>query len=351
MSVTLTVLPACRRAAERTSEAEPPTPVIGEPVRLGTIRGSVSATGVVSTTPSAQFAVIAPQPARIAEVTKNVGDAVKAGEVLVRFEFPSLRAETLVSETGVKAAELRLQQAKLAQTRIRTLVDKGAASRSEAEGADRELSEAEAEVLAARAALTSTQTRSQNTVIRSPFDGIVTERLHNPGDPVRADESDPILRLIDPKQVQVTATVGVADIARFAVGARARAMAEGKPTTEVLHVAVRPAPEQGATTVTVTLAFEAPTSLPPGTQVGVEIDAEQHTNVPIVPAIAVLKDGASGAFVVVASGGVAQHRPVVIGLVDAENIEILSGLKTGELIVTQGHSALKDGAPITVSAP
>ena len=48
---------------------------------------------------------------------------------------------------------------------------------------------------------------------------------------------------------------------------------------------------------------------------------------------------------------VAQRRPVVIGLVDGENIEILSGLKPGELIITQGHSTLRDGTPISVSAP
>jgi multidrug efflux pump subunit AcrA (membrane-fusion protein) len=94
-----------------------------------------------------------------------------------------------------------------------------------------------------------------------------------------------------------------------------------------------------------------PTGLAPGTEVALEIDAEQRSNVPLVPAIAVLRDDPNQPFVIVAAGGVAERRPVVIGLVDAENIEILSGLKSGELIVTQGHSALRDGTPISVSAP
>lgn len=99
----------------------------------------------------------------------------------------------------------------------------------------------------------------------------------------------------------------------------------------------------------VSLAFETPTEFTPGTQVGVEIDAEQRSNVPLVPAIAVLRDATNSPFVVVAAGSVAERRPVVTGLVDTEHVEIRSGLKAGELIVTQGHSGLRDGTPITVS--
>jgi RND family efflux transporter MFP subunit len=360
--VTVIALPACRRAAPRETEAEPAIPVIAEPVRLGTIRAKISATGVVGTLPGAAFAVVASQPARIADVTKNVGDAVKSGEMLVRFEFPSLGAQTAVNESAVKAADLRVKQAQLTQGRIQMLVDKGAASRAELDDSARELAVAEGELAAAKAALSLVQAQGGNTTIRAPFDGTVTERLHNPGDNVRADENDPILRLIDPKQVQVMATLPVADTARFVIGATARATAEGPPSREaalrrgfaqqeLLRVATRPAPESGAKTVDVTLAFDTPTDLRPGTQVGIEIDAEQRSNVPLVPAVAVIRDNPAQPIVVVAAGGVVQRRPVVIGLVDGENIEILSGLKPGELIITQGHSTLRDGSLISVSAP
>lgn len=347
----LLVFPACGRSTERQTEAEQPIPVLAEPVRLGTIRAVVSATGVVGTLPGATFTVVAARPARIAEVTKNVGDPVKSGEVLVRFEFPSLKPETAVSEAAVRTAELRVKQAQLAQGRIRSLVAQGAASRRELDEADAELTAAEAELAIAKAALMAVQAQGGNTAIRAPFDGTVTERLHNPGDTVRSDDADPILRLIDPKQVQVMVTLPAADISRFVVGATARAIAEGQTKPDMLHVVTRPAPETGAKTVEITLAFDTPTELRPGTQVGVEIDAEQRLNVPLVPATAVLRDNPAEPVVVVAVGSIAQRRPVVIGLVDGENIEILSGLKPGELIITQGHSTLRDGTPISVSAP
>ena len=342
---------SCGRSAPQDAEAEASIPVIVEPVRLGTIRTTISATGVVGTLPGAEITVFARQPARIAEITKNTGDEVTSGEVLVRFEFLSLRAQAAVSAAAMKAADLRLRQARLAQERVRALVSSGAASQREMDDADQEATLADAELAVARDALNATEAEGQHTVIRAPFNGTVIERLHNPGDLVRPDDSDPILRLIDPRQVQLTATVPVADVTRFTIGATARAVAEGKALPELLRVITRPAPEAGATTVAVTLAFDSPTELTPGTQVGVEIDGEQRSNVPLVPATAVLKDAGSNPVVVVAVGSIAQRRPVVTGLMDTEYVEIRSGLKAGELIITQGHSALRDGTPISVTAP
>lgn len=356
LAVVLTTLPACTRSTPREAEPEPGVPVIVEPVRLGMIRSTISATGIVGTLPGADFSVVAHEAARIFEITKSVGDAVKSGEMLVRLEFPSLRAQQAVNSAAVKAADLRLRQARLAQERIRSLLAGGAASRREMEDADGEAALAEGEVAVAKAAMRASESLGQNTTIRAPFNGTVTERLHNPGDLVGPGDKDPILRLIDPKQVQLTATVPAADITRFAIGATARAVAEGPPSrgvaiTELLRVVSRPIPEAGATTVTITLAFDTPTDVAPGTQVGVEIDGEQRSNVPLVPAVAVLKEAGKAPEVVVAVGNIAQRRSVVTGLEDSQYIEIRSGLKAGELIITQGHSNLRDGTPISVSSP
>jgi membrane fusion protein (multidrug efflux system) len=99
----------------------------------------------------------------------------------------------------------------------------------------------------------------------------------------------------------------------------------------------------------VTLAFDTATDLVPGTQVGVEIDAEQKSNALLVPPIAVVRDAKDGAAVFVVAGDVARRRPVTTGLVDTAHIEITAGVKPGELIVTEGLSNLRDGIAITVT--
>jgi RND family efflux transporter MFP subunit len=339
----------CARQNTRDTEEEIAVPVIAEPVLLGNIRGVVSATGQVTTLAGAELSIFAPQVARIAEVTKNVGDPVKSGELLVRFEFPSLRAESVAGAAAVRAAELRAKNAKTMQDRLHALLERGAASRMEVDAADRDASEADAELAQARAGQSATEAQGRNTTLLAPLNGVVSGRLHNPGDTVGVRDNDPILRILDPKQVQVTATVAIADAKRFALGAQARVVAEGRATTELLRVATRPDAEPGATTIPVVLEFASPTDLAPGIQVGVEIDAEQRLNVPVVPPIAVVRNEKNGAAVFIASGNVARRRPVVTGLVDTEHVEIISGLKPGELIVTQGISNLRDGTAITVT--
>lgn len=366
LALAFATLPACTtQSTPGEAEPEPSVPVIAEPVRLGTIRSTISATGVVGTLPGADFAVLAHEPARVAEITKHVGDLVTSGEMLVRLEFPSLGAQQAVNGAAVKAAEVRLRQATLAQERIQSLLSKGAASQREMEDADREATLAAGELTVAGAAMRASESSGQNLTIRAPFNGIVTERLHNPGDLVGPGDQDPILRLTDPKQVQLTATVQAGDITRFTIGATARAVAalrpapgapslsrgEGRAIPELLRVVSRPTPEAGAKTVAVTLAFDTPTEVAPGTEVGVEIDAEQRSNVPLVPATAVLKNPGDSPFVVVAVGTVAQRRAVVTGLKDGGYIEIRSGVKAGELIITEGHSSLRDGTPISVASP
>jgi RND family efflux transporter MFP subunit len=343
-----TVTAGCTHSAPKDTEGDGPVPVAAEAAQKGDIHGVVSATGTVVTLPSATFVAVAPETARILEVSKNVGDHVASGEVLVRLEFPSLKAEGAARAVALKGADLHLQSARLMQARVHSLFERGAASQKEADDADQEVTDAETEVTLARAGQAATDALAQKTTIRAPFDGSVSERLHNPGDVVGSAATDGILRVVDQRQIEVTATVALADAKRFTIGASARAVAEGQAAPNALRVMSRPDPEPGATTIPVQLTFEQPTELVAGTQVGIEIDAEQHSNVTLVRSIAVVKEAGGSAFVFVVSGNQARKRPVVTGLADGERVEIASGLKAGELVITQGQSGLRDGIAITV---
>jgi RND family efflux transporter MFP subunit len=347
-SLLLAAVSACRRGTLQETESEPPIPVAVESVQLGAIRAVVSATAVVVALPDADFAAIAPEEGRIVEITKAAGDKVKAGDVLVRFEFPSFRAEDSVRAAAAKRAETRLQHAKDAQARVQKLLAMGAASRREVDEADQEVSGAEIEVQQYAAAQAAADAAGQRTTIRAPFDGVVAERLHNPGDRVGTSTTDVIIRVIDPRQVEVLASVRIAEAGRFADGASAHGVTTTRPRPEALRVVSRGQPEGSATAVPVRLAFLEATELTPGMELGVEIDAEQRSNVPLVPAIAVVKDGGK-AFVFVAAGPQARKREVAVGVEDAERVEIRFGVKAGELIVTQGQSNLRDGSAISIS--
>ena len=87
-----------------------------------------------------------------------------------------------------------------------------------------------------------------------------------------------------------------------------------------------------------------------GTPVQVEIDAEEHTNVVLVPVDAIVREGDETA-VFVAVANKAQRRPVVVGITDATHAEIKSGVKAGEQVIVHGQAGLPDGAAITTEKP
>ena len=82
----------------------------------------------------------------------------------------------------------------------------------------------------------------------------------------------------------------------------------------------------------------------------IDIDAEEHVNVILVPAGAVVREGEETA-VFVAAGDKAQRRPVVIGLANEEQVEVRSGLNAGEPVIVQGQAGLPDGATISIETP
>lgn len=339
---------ACGGRAPEEVETETVVPVTAEPARTGSIRAVIHASGIVQPAPGADLLVIAPQPARIADLPKAEGESVQSGDLLVRFDIPSLGAEVLTKSAEVAGAEARIQNAKAAQARARELFDRGVAARKEMEDADRDLAEAEAALNQAIAGRSASQTLAERTTVRATFSGIVAKRWHNPGDLVEAAAGDPVLRVIDPDRLEVVASVPILDVARVRVGASAVLNGALDPTAGALRVVSRPAAvEPGTAAVPVRLAFVRPTALPAGAPVQMDIHAEEHVKVVLVPAEAIVREAEETAVFVVV-GNKAKRRPVVTGLSDAQHVEVRSGLKVGELVITRGQAGLPDDAAIAL---
>jgi hypothetical protein len=123
-----------------------------------------------------------------------------------------------------------------------------------------------------------------------------------------------------------------------------------------LKVASHPAAvEQGTATVPVRLAFTTPPNFAVGTPVQVAIDAETHKGVVLVPAAAIVHQGGERAvFVLMGDPGqssTAQRRDVMTGLETADQVEVVSGVKAGEMVLTSGQNGLPDGAKVTLAKP
>jgi RND family efflux transporter MFP subunit len=343
------VTAACGGSAPEEVDSETVVPVKTDMAQLGTIRAVIHATGVVTPAPAADLLVVAPQSARVADMPKAEGDPVRRGDVLVRFDIPSVIADAEKQRAEVGRAEARIRAAQAALARARDLFERGIAARREVEDAEREIADGMADLAGARAALAAADTMASRATVRATFDGIVAKRSHNPGDLVEPTTSDAVLRVVDPSRLEVTASVPIADVSRVMTGAVAR-LTNNQPDT-VLTVVSRPAAvEPGTAAVPIRLRLKGPTTLPVGAPVEIEIDAEEHKDVVLVPSVAVVREGEDTAVFVV-SGNKAQRRMVTLGVSDDERTEVRSGLEAGETIIVDGQAGLPDGATVTTGTP
>jgi len=343
----------CRRDAprpEQTAESEElAIPVAAEAVQRGRLRTVIHASGIVTPAAGSEFIASAPEPAQILEVPHPEGDRVASGDVLVRFAMPSADAEMSRQRADVARAQALLENARVTQSRSRELAERGIISRREMENADNEVASAQAEVARAEAARQRSEAALARAVIRAPFAGLVARVLHKPGELTQGIATDPILRLIDPERLEVTAPISVSDAPRILPGAAARITST--PDTEAVRLAVasRPAAGNGGGELLVHLAFVQPTTLTVDTRVDIEIDGEERVDVILVRSDAIVPQGNESA-VFVARDGRAVRSVITTGLQDGERVEVTSGLRAGEIVITRGQIGLADGAAISVDA-
>jgi RND family efflux transporter MFP subunit len=339
----------CRSTDDESVETRATVPVSVATARVDRIDARLTAIGTVDPLPGRDWTIVAPQAGRVLEMPKLEGAAVRKGDLLVRFDAPGLVADGAAKTAERRQAEARLTQAQQAAARLDGLFERGIAARKDVEEAQKELRDAEAAQAAAQAGEAAARTLADRVVVRAPFDGVVARRWHNPGDTVEAAPSDPVLRVVDPTRLQVVAQVSAADAGRIVAGRTAQVrVATGNDSLAGHVVGGAGAVDPATGTAPVRIALDGGAAAPPGTAVQIEIVAESHAAAVVVPASAIVRDGAD-AFVYVDGGdGKAQRRKVTLGLDGGDAIEIASGVQGGERVVVRGQQDLPDGAAITV---
>jgi HlyD family secretion protein len=202
------------------------------PVAHGDLVREVRATGHVEAVSS--VSVGAEISGRIATVSVDFNDHVKAGQVLATFDTKALEAERARSQALLAAARAQLAQAQsdAAQarrnvTRSTTLLAGHAVTQAEHEAAvtakavaEERLNAAVANVAAQAAATSVARTNLDHAVIRAPIDGVIIQRNIDPGQTVASVLQSPVLFTVaaNLQAMEVEAAVDEADIGEVAVG-------------------------------------------------------------------------------------------------------------------------------------
>jgi RND family efflux transporter MFP subunit len=359
---TVLAIAACRRDHPKVVERqETVVPVGAVTAQKAAIRAVLHVSGMIVPAQGGEFVLFAPEPTRLMDVMKAEGDMVQSGDVLARFDLPSAAQAVSRLTAELAAAEAQLENARVNRERVRGFVERGLVARRDLDSAERDLTDAQASVERARTSLNAAQAGVGRAVVRAPFDGVVAKRAHNPGDNI-VSTTDAILRIVDPRRLEVVASIPRKDQSRVVTGATARIAAAGAeeirltvanriadlraaaPNGDLSAGAVPKAEEM----VPFRLVFAAPPPLAVDTPVQLDIDAEERTDTVLIPATAVIRAGGEAAVFVV-NDSQAQRRLVKTGIEDAARVEITEGVRAGELVITRGHIGLSDGATITVA--
>jgi HlyD family secretion protein len=188
--------------------------------------------------------------------------------------------------------------------------------------------------------------------IRSPIDGVVTDRPLYVGDLATANQ--PILTVMDVSSLVAKAHIPQSDAAQLKVGDAAQiTVGEGQDDVEGRVSLVSPALDPGSTTTEVWIETRKPrAALKPGITVSIEISAKTVKDAVVVPSSALFKNEDGAYYVVVAGTDKKAHQKVVqLGLRNKELTQITSGIDAGDPVVVSGGYAIPDGTSIEIEKP
>jgi RND family efflux transporter MFP subunit len=301
-------------------------------VPLLTVTGSLvpeirEAVGTVQ--PQFKTTISARLIATIVELPLSAGQRVRKGDLLVRLDDRDLRAKLEQARELLRRAEATHELAQSDYERDKPLFEKAVIPKSEFDQTNLRLKTSAADVAALQKALHDAEVTLGYTVIRSPYDALVIDKLSDVGD--LAAPGKPLLTLYEIGRLWLEAAVPEEIAAALHLGERYRVRVDalGQEFSCRL-VEMVPAADPASRTVTARLLLPGLDDLYPGMFGRVAVPTGKRVQV-LIPVDAVLHVGQL-TMVDVAQAGVLRRRAVQVGRRLGNQIEILSGLAPGETI-------------------
>ena len=292
----------------------------------------------------------------VREVLVREGEAVSAGQVIVKLDATEYAARVAQARGNLNSAQAQLDIALKARDNNAALVDKGFISKNAFDNSASQFAAAKANVDASQAALDIVQKSLNDTIIRAPIAGLVSVRSVQPGEKVSADNK--LIDIVNLQKMEMEASVPASDVARVAIGQSVRLNIEGMSETfEGKVVRINPSTQAGSRSFSVYVQVANPgNQLRAGMFAEAQLTLNSKRGILALPQSAVRKDG-SGTYVFTIENGKIARRPVTVGIDgltgNEYRTEILSGLELGAQVIRTDMGNLTPGtlAHITQTAP
>lgn len=350
--------------------------------------------------PIQEINIIPKLPGKVNNIYFDIGQSVKAGDVLFTLEDKDIRSQLkqaqagldmansgLVKVTGgaaelqeiqlktaLESAEISYNDAKLAFERTKQLFESGAVSKINLEQAESHFKLAEqqynsakanyeititktnpeniaasqAQVNQAAAALDLIKSQLDNTVIKSPINGVIASRSIDVGELVGSTSI--AMSVIDLSSVIVDINVTEDMINKIKLGDKVeviiKASGEGQLTGEITNISPATDPKTQSYPVRIKIDNSSGT-LKGGMFAEIIIVLDKTSDTLAIPISAVIDEGGKK-HVYILKGDIAEKREVSTGLFDDELIVITKGLSEKEAVIVKGQELIQDGSKVTV---
>ncbi len=310
-------------------------PVEAEAVTVRAIADEITAIGTLR---SNESVVIRPEIAgRIVDFNFREGQPVAKGTVLVQFDDSVARAELAQAEANAALARANA-------ARSEELFARGA-------GSARARDEAVANLRSTAAAVELGKARLDRYRILAPFDGIVGLRRVSPGDFVQSGADVVNIESIDPIKVDFRVPETLLSSVRPGQTLDLRVDAFPQAAFPGRVYAIDPAVEAAGRAVVIRAELpNADGRLRPGLFARVTLALESFPQAVMVPETAIITI-AGRVLVMTVVDGKAAPQPVTTGLRVGQLVQVKSGLKPGDVVITAGHMKVQPGTPVAIAAP
>ena len=314
---------------------------------LGDIASGPAISGQL--TPAREATVRAQVGGSIVALTFDRGQPVADGAVVARLSSRDLTDTLQSTEVAVKSAETALTLARSEEARTAALVKGGALAARDLEMARSAVANAEAQLAAAKARQKSAWQMLDDTTVRAPFAGIVSDRPANMGDVVAPGTA--ILTIIDPSSMRLEALVPSDQIGQVRAGQRVRFSIRGFPNQTFTGRVERVSPTADPITRQVSIFVSLPNvggKLIAGLFVEGRVESSTRRGI-LVPMAAVDETGAVPTVTRIRDGK-AERVVVEVGSrqPETELVEIKTGIAAGDVVITGSARAVAPGTPITI---
>ncbi|TAK12918.1 MAG: efflux RND transporter periplasmic adaptor subunit [Acidobacteria bacterium] len=299
--------------------------------------------------PAREATVRAQVGGSIVTLTVDKGQSVGAGQIVARISARDLDEAMNSAQAAVRSAETALKVAQSEQARTASLVKGGALAARDLEQANNMVTAAEAQVAAAKARQGSVRQQLDDTNVRAPFAGVVSDRAAHQGDVV--SPGSPIVTIIDPSSMRLEALVRADEIGQVRSGATVPFRVRGYPTQVFSGRVDRLSPTADPVTRQVTVFVSLPNTggrLIAGLFAEGRVNAESRRAI-VIPASALDETGATPTVTRIVNGK-AERVAVTIGLrqSDTETVEITKGIAAGDVVILGSSKAVTPGTAVNV---